>query len=140
MKSGKFKLPDIVRSAYHPSIHLSIYHFLWCMCVVWFIWGWCVCVCVCVCSPGVWQLVSRFQATPQRTFTTEFEVKEYSEKLSIPQLSSLILLTQQCNNIYNIKFSSSLSPVLPSFEVKVEPRKTFFYVDDEILHVDLKAR
>ncbi|XP_046890664.1 complement C3-like [Hypomesus transpacificus] len=58
-------------------------------------------------SPGVWQLVSRFQATPQRTFTTEFEVKEY---------------------------------VLPSFEVKVEPRKTFFYVDDESLHVDLTAR
>ncbi|XP_062304649.1 complement C3-like isoform X2 [Osmerus eperlanus] len=70
MKSGDFKLPDIV-------------------------------------SPGVWQLVSRFQATPQRTFTTEFEVKEY---------------------------------VLPSFEVKVEPKKTFFYVDDESLHVDLRAR
>ncbi|XP_067115054.1 complement C3-like [Osmerus mordax] len=70
MKSGDFKLPDIV-------------------------------------SPGVWQLVSRFQATPQRIFTTEFEVKEY---------------------------------VLPSFEVKVEPRKTFFYVDDDILHVDLRAR
>ncbi|XP_046894062.1 complement C3-like [Hypomesus transpacificus] len=70
MKSGDFKLPDIV-------------------------------------SPGVWQLVSRFQATPQRTFTTEFEVKEY---------------------------------VLPSFEVKVEPRKYFFYIDDESLHVDLTVR
>uniref|UniRef100_A0A8C9T041 Complement C3 n=1 Tax=Scleropages formosus TaxID=113540 RepID=A0A8C9T041_SCLFO len=54
-----------------------------------------------------WTVVAKFQKTPQRNFTYEFEVKEY---------------------------------VLPTFEVKLIPRQSFFYVDDRELTVDITAK
>uniref|UniRef100_A0A8C2DS21 Uncharacterized protein n=1 Tax=Cyprinus carpio TaxID=7962 RepID=A0A8C2DS21_CYPCA len=56
-------------------------------------------------SPGIWKVVTLFSNTPQKTFTADFEVKEY---------------------------------VLPTFEVKLKPSKSFFYVHDESLTVDIE--
>ncbi|XP_041960864.1 complement C3-like isoform X1 [Alosa sapidissima] len=58
-------------------------------------------------SFGTWSLVARFSNTPQKTFTAQFELKEY---------------------------------VLPSFEIILTPRKTFYYVNDDNLEIDIKAR
>ncbi|XP_059409021.1 complement C3-like isoform X4 [Carassius carassius] len=58
-------------------------------------------------SPGIWKIVTLFSNTPQKTFTADFEVKEY---------------------------------VLPAFEVKLKPSKSFFYVHDESLTVDIEAK
>uniref|UniRef100_A0A672Q3A3 Complement C3-like n=1 Tax=Sinocyclocheilus grahami TaxID=75366 RepID=A0A672Q3A3_SINGR len=52
-------------------------------------------------------VVTLFSNTPQKTFTADFEVKEY---------------------------------VLPTFEVKLKPSKSFFYVGDESLTVDIEAK
>uniref|UniRef100_A0A8C9TT46 Complement C3 n=1 Tax=Scleropages formosus TaxID=113540 RepID=A0A8C9TT46_SCLFO len=60
-----------------------------------------------VVSVGTWKVVAKFQKTPQRNFTYEFEVKEY---------------------------------VLPTFEIKLIPRQSFFYVDDRELTVDITAK
>ncbi|XDV16028.1 hypothetical protein PO909_015916, partial [Leuciscus waleckii] len=60
-----------------------------------------------VASPGIWKVVTRYTHTPQKKFTTDFEVKEY---------------------------------VLPTFEVKLRPSKSFFYVGDESLTVDIEAK
>uniref|UniRef100_A0A671NR60 Complement C3-like n=1 Tax=Sinocyclocheilus anshuiensis TaxID=1608454 RepID=A0A671NR60_9TELE len=57
--------------------------------------------------PGIWKVVTLFSNTPQKTFTADFEVKEY---------------------------------VLPTFEVKLKPSKSFFYVGDESLTVDIEAK
>ncbi|KAK9981658.1 hypothetical protein ABG768_001182 [Culter alburnus] len=60
-----------------------------------------------VASTGIWKVVTRYTNTPQKTFTADFEVKEY---------------------------------VLPTFEVKLNPSKSFFYVDDQSLTVDIEAK
>ncbi|XP_073698367.1 complement C3-like [Garra rufa] len=60
-----------------------------------------------IASSGIWKVVTRFKNTPQKTFTADFEVKEY---------------------------------VLPTFEVKIRPSKSFFYVRDESLTVDIEAK
>ncbi|RXN25902.1 complement C3-like protein [Labeo rohita] len=60
-----------------------------------------------VASSGIWKVVTMFSNTPQKTFTANFEVKEY---------------------------------VLPTFEVKLKPHKSFFYVRDESLEVDIEAK
>ncbi|XP_051749859.1 complement C3 isoform X2 [Ctenopharyngodon idella] len=60
-----------------------------------------------IASPGMWKVVTRYTNTPQKTFTTDFEVKEY---------------------------------VPPTFEVKLKPSKSFFYVDDRSLAVDIEAK
>ncbi|XP_067258557.1 complement C3-like [Chanodichthys erythropterus] len=60
-----------------------------------------------VANTGMWKVVTRYTNTPQKTFTADFEVKEY---------------------------------VLPTFEVKLNPSKSFFYVDDESLTVDIEAK
>nr|QGH45421.1 complement system-related protein C3a.1-2 [Cyprinus carpio] len=57
--------------------------------------------------PGLWKLVAWHQNSPQKNFSSEFEVKEY---------------------------------VLPSFEVTLSPQKAFFYVNDDSLSVDIKAK
>ncbi|XP_026068301.1 complement C3-like isoform X2 [Carassius auratus] len=60
-----------------------------------------------IASPGIWKVVTLFSNTPQKTFTADFEVKEY---------------------------------VLPTFEVKLKPSKSLFYVRDESLTVDIEAK
>ncbi|XP_052459374.1 complement C3 isoform X2 [Carassius gibelio] len=60
-----------------------------------------------IASPGIWKVVTLFSNTPQKTFTADFEVKEY---------------------------------VLPAFEVKLKLSKSFFYVRDESLTVDIEAK
>ncbi|XP_073698015.1 uncharacterized protein [Garra rufa] len=60
-----------------------------------------------IASSGIWKVVTRFKNTLQKTFTADFEVKEY---------------------------------VLPTFEVKIKPSRSFFYVGDESLKVDIEAR
>uniref|UniRef100_A0A672K3X3 Complement C3-like n=1 Tax=Sinocyclocheilus grahami TaxID=75366 RepID=A0A672K3X3_SINGR len=57
--------------------------------------------------PGLWKLVAWHQNSPQKNFSSVFEVKEY---------------------------------VLPSFEVSLSPQKAFFYVNDDSLSVDIKAK
>ncbi|KAI7810695.1 putative complement C3-like [Triplophysa rosa] len=59
-----------------------------------------------VASPGIWKVVTRYSKTPQKTFSSDFEVKEY---------------------------------VLPTFEVTLSPSRSFFYVGDERLTVDITA-
>jgi len=35
---------------------------------------------VCICfSPGIWKVITRYTNTPQKTFTADFEVKEYGK-------------------------------------------------------------
>uniref|UniRef100_A0A672QA82 Complement C3-like n=1 Tax=Sinocyclocheilus grahami TaxID=75366 RepID=A0A672QA82_SINGR len=58
-------------------------------------------------SAGIWKLIAKYTNTPQKNFTTEFEVMEY---------------------------------VLPSFEVTLNPRKSFFYVNEQSLTVDISAK
>ncbi|XP_052401150.1 complement C3 [Carassius gibelio] len=58
-------------------------------------------------SFGIWKLIAKYTNTPQKNFTTEFEVMEY---------------------------------VLPSFEVTLNPRKPFFYVNEPSLTVDISAK
>ncbi|XDV16073.1 hypothetical protein PO909_015936, partial [Leuciscus waleckii] len=60
-----------------------------------------------VASPGIWKVVTRYTNTPQKTFTADFEVKEY---------------------------------VPPTFGVRLRPSKSFFYVGDESLTVDIEAK
>uniref|UniRef100_A0A9J7X3A1 NTR domain-containing protein n=1 Tax=Cyprinus carpio carpio TaxID=630221 RepID=A0A9J7X3A1_CYPCA len=60
-----------------------------------------------IASSGIWKVVTLFSNTPQKTFTADFEVKEY---------------------------------VLPTFEVKLKPSKSFFYVRDGSLTVDIEAK
>ncbi|XP_067296794.1 complement C3-like [Pseudorasbora parva] len=59
-----------------------------------------------VANIGMWKVVTQFANTPQKQFTTDFEVKEY---------------------------------VLPTFEVKLKPSRSFFYVDDQSLTVEIEA-
>ncbi|XP_067296777.1 complement C3-like [Pseudorasbora parva] len=59
-----------------------------------------------VASTGMWKVVTRYKNTPQKTFTADFEVKEY---------------------------------VLPTFEVTLKPTKSFFYVGDPSLTVNIEA-
>ncbi|XP_067296767.1 complement C3-like [Pseudorasbora parva] len=59
-----------------------------------------------VASTGMWKVVTRYTNTPQKTFTADFEVKEY---------------------------------VLPTFEVTLKPTKSFFYVGDPSLTVNIEA-
>ncbi|XP_055060092.2 complement C3 isoform X1 [Misgurnus anguillicaudatus] len=56
---------------------------------------------------GLWKLVAKYTDTPQKNFTTEFEVMEY---------------------------------VLPTFEVTLNPSKSFFYVNEDSLTVDIAAK
>ncbi|XP_016361893.1 complement C3 [Sinocyclocheilus anshuiensis] len=58
-------------------------------------------------SAGIWKLIAKYTNTPQKNFTTEFEVMEY---------------------------------VLPSFEVTLNPHKSFFYVNEHSLTVDISAK
>ncbi|XP_043094012.1 complement C3 [Puntigrus tetrazona] len=58
-------------------------------------------------SSGIWKLIAKYTNTPQKNFTTEFEVMEY---------------------------------VLPSFEVTLNSRKPFFYVNERSLTVDISAK
>ncbi|XP_030635399.1 complement C3 isoform X2 [Chanos chanos] len=58
-------------------------------------------------SSGTWKVVARFSDSPQKSFTADFEVKEY---------------------------------VLPSFEVTLKPSKSFFYIDDVELKVQIQAK
>ncbi|XP_067296783.1 complement C3-like [Pseudorasbora parva] len=58
-------------------------------------------------STGMWKVVTRYTNSPQKTFTADFEVKEY---------------------------------VPPNFEVKLKPRRSFFYVSDQSLTVDIEAK
>ncbi|ROL46563.1 Complement C3 [Anabarilius grahami] len=60
-----------------------------------------------VSSLGVWKVVTRYTNTPQKTFTADFEVKEY---------------------------------VPPTFEVILKPSKSFYFVDDQSLTVDIEAK
>ncbi|XP_051560215.1 complement C3-like [Myxocyprinus asiaticus] len=60
-----------------------------------------------IASSGVWKLIARYTNTPQKNFTTEFEIMEY---------------------------------VLPSFEVKLDLNKPFFYVNEDSLKVDISAK
>ncbi|XP_067258551.1 complement C3 isoform X1 [Chanodichthys erythropterus] len=60
-----------------------------------------------IASPGVWKLIAKYSNTPQKNFTTEFEVMEY---------------------------------MLPSFEVTLNPKKPFFYVNERSLTVDISAK
>ncbi|XDV16098.1 hypothetical protein PO909_015946, partial [Leuciscus waleckii] len=60
-----------------------------------------------VASPGIWKVVTRYTHTPQKTFTADFEVKEY---------------------------------VPATFGVRLRPSKSFFYVGDESLTVDIEAK
>ncbi|KAK9981497.1 hypothetical protein ABG768_001027 [Culter alburnus] len=60
-----------------------------------------------VSSLGVWKVVTWYTNTPQKTFTADFEVKEY---------------------------------VPPTFEVILKPSKSFYFVDDQSLTVDIEAK
>ncbi|XP_048052089.1 complement C3-like [Megalobrama amblycephala] len=60
-----------------------------------------------VSSLGVWKVVTRYTNTPQKTFTADFEVKEY---------------------------------VPPTFEVILKLSKSFYFVDDQSLTVDIEAK
>ncbi|KAG2470714.1 VCO3 factor, partial [Polypterus senegalus] len=112
---------------------------------------------------GVWKLVAKFADTPQKTYTSEFEVKEYGKVVS-PLYSAVgsHSLTNTFFHLTNAQLSeekeedktaerpperalsltwivSLTSSVLPSFEVKLEPSQAFFYVDDNELSVDVTA-
>nr|WEM32064.1 complement component 3 [Mylopharyngodon piceus] len=60
-----------------------------------------------IASSGIWKVVTRYTNTPQKTFTADFEVKEY---------------------------------VPSTFEVKLKPSRSFYYVDDRSLTVDIEAK
>ena len=91
--------------------------------------GWVGVFCY-ICSTGMWTVVATFQNSKQNKYSAEFEVKEYGKTFTIMKYFRLIWL-----NIFNTYFFS----VLPSFEVTITPDKPFFYVDEEMLTVDIRA-
>ena len=91
-------------------------------------------MCLCVCSPGLWKVVTRFHSNPQQSFSAEFEVKEYGKS----PLFALLFKTHT-NLVWTQKNAFNFS-VLPSFEVKLTPLTAFFYVDDQELTVNIKAK
>lgn len=106
--------------------------------------------------------MARYQDSPQQSFSAQFDIKEYGKDphccpSSVPESSPLSnLLTQswrrlfiqfgfidQLYNPINSTFSPSplVSPVLPSFEVTLEPSEKFFYIDgNEDLKIHINAR
>ena len=91
----------------------------------------CVGVFCYICSTGMWKVVAAFQNSKQNNYSAEFEVKEYGKTFTIMKYFRLIWL-----NIFNTDHFFS---VLPSFEVTITPDKPFFYVDEEMLTVDIRA-
>ena len=99
-------------------------------------------VCVHACSPGLWKVVAKFHSNPQESFSAEFEVKEYGESLLPQALFTVkpkkhsLIFTSTINLLDLIHFHFL---VLPSFEVKLTPSSSFFYVDSPDLTINIKA-
>lgn len=87
-------------------------------------------------STGQWKIQAHYEDAPQQVFSAEFEVKEYGKRrkgsgLGTPQSQA------QCR----LPTLLSRPPVLPSFEVQVEPTEKFYYIDDpQGLEVTITAR
>lgn len=89
-----------------------------------------------VSSFGVWKIRAKFESNPQEIFSAEFEVKEYGES----QLSRLSVSAETKETSYRTRNDFFPFSVLPSFEVKLTPGSSFFYVDSPSLTIDIKAR
>lgn len=93
---------------------------------------------VSVCSFGLWKIVAKFQNNPQESFSAQFEVKEYGESLETAHVPS-----RNLKNLPSVYLHGhtmfSIFAVLPSFEVKLTPVTSFFYVDSPELTVSIKA-
>lgn len=89
-------------------------------------------------SMGQWKIQVHYEDAPQQVFSTEFEVKEYGKRRresGEPPPPHGARPRGWCPT------GVSLPPVLPSFEVHVEPAEKFYYIDDpEGLEVTITAR
>lgn len=93
---------------------------------------------VSVCSTGLWKIVAKFQNNPQQSFMAQFEVKEYGKSLETAQVPSRNLKNPPSVYLHGHTMFSIFA-VLPSFEVKLTPVTSFFYVDSPDLTISIKA-
>lgn len=94
-------------------------------------------------SMGQWKIKAHYEDSPQQVFSAEFEVKEYGKRSREPRVGAwgrrgehIILgpVLAHCP-------PRPVPPVLPSFEVQVEPEEKFYYIDDPNgLKVNIIAR
>ncbi len=84
-------------------------------------------------------MVTRFSNTPQKTFTADFEVKEYCKTGFYKILLYNNMITSQRMCLFIFLFDC-LVLVLPVFEVMLKPSKSFFYVGDPSLTVNIEAK
>ncbi|KAG8519037.1 Complement C3, partial [Galemys pyrenaicus] len=88
-----------------------------------------------VCSMGQWKILAHYEGTPQQVFSTEFEVKEYGKKRGSLEQGG------NAGPSAAIQPGRSLPPVLPSFEVQIEPEEKFYYINNpKGLEVSIIAR
>lgn len=86
-------------------------------------------------SMGQWKIQAYYEDSPQQVFSAEFEVKEYGKRSGEPGQGAG---TQEPAPAPTRAISP---PVLPSFEVQVEPEEKFYYIDDPRgLEVTITAR
>lgn len=93
---------------------------------------------VSLCSFGLWKIVAKFQNNPQQSFSAQFEVKEYGESLETAHVPSGNLKNPPSVLLHG-RTMFSIFAVLPSFEVKLTPVTSFFYVDSPDFTVSIKA-
>ena len=96
-------------------------------------------------SMGQWKIKAHYEDSPQQVFSAEFEVKEYGKRSREPgavggawgRSGEHIILGPMLAH----SPPRSVPPVLPSFEVQVEPEEKFYYIDDpDGLKVNIIAR
>ncbi|KAK2490705.1 hypothetical protein MC885_020364 [Smutsia gigantea] len=85
---------------------------------------------------GQWKIQAYYEDSPQKVFSAEFEVKEYGKRRRETGQG-----THSVGPALAPRPAPSLSTVLPSFEVQVEPTEKFYYIDDpKGLEVTITAR
>ncbi len=82
-------------------------------------------------------MVTLFSNTPQKKFTADIEVKEYGKICVNKLVLSYDLISQRMCLFMCV---SGWVLVLPTFEVKLKPSKSFFHVGDPSLTVVINAK
>lgn len=95
------------------------------------------------CSMGQWKIRAFYEHSPQQVFSAEFEVKEYGkDRVSHGEArwqDGEVARREHLNGW--APRTVSVTAVLPSFEVILEPVEKFYYIDEpQGLQVTIMAR
>lgn len=78
---------------------------------------------------GQWKIQVHYEDAPQQVFSTEFEVKEYGKRRRVSGWG--VPAAPDPRPQRWCPTGMSLPPVLPSFEVHLEPEEKFYYIDNQ---------